>query len=118
MLDGHITKRQLLDLFDRLENRIKLLDNKNKALVQLFQAGGEFRPLADSCGVNRATIGRRLKKIAARITSDKFTQTIMNANDSKIMKERFINGKSVRQIAIETGLSRYKIGKMIKEVKN
>jgi len=118
MLDENITKRQLLDLFDRFETRIELLDDKGRALVRLFQAGGKFKPLADNCGVNQATIGRRLKKIAGRITNDKFVQAVVGSSTNKIIKEKLINRKSARQIAIETGMSKYKVWKMIKKAEN
>jgi hypothetical protein len=113
MLDGNITKRQLLDLFDQFETRTELLDDKSKALVRLFQAGGKFKPLADNCGVNQATIGRRLKKIAQRISDDKFIRSVVSRGGSKIVKEKLINRKSIRQIANEMGITKYKVRKIV-----
>jgi hypothetical protein len=118
MLDGNITKRQLLDLFDQFETRTELLDDKSKSLVRLFQTGGKFKPLADNCGVNQATIMRRLKKIAQRISDDKFIQAVVSSGGNKIVKEKFINKKSIRQIVNETGLTKYKVGKIINRMRD
>jgi len=118
MFDRNITKNQLLDTFDRMVGRIELLAGEQRAFVRLFQNIRDFRCIAQTAKMHEATVARRLKKIAQRISDDKFVSALTDNPNSKIIKEKFVNGKSVGQIANETGMTKYKVWKMIKKVKN
>lgn len=115
----NISKNELLDTFEKLAARVELLDEEQRLLIRLFQAGQSYRAIAIMAGANEATIARRLRKIVRRISDDRFIAALSSENTQelqmKILKEKFINGKTVRQIAKNTGLSKYEIRKIIKQ---
>ncbi|MFA6187135.1 MAG: hypothetical protein WC770_07995 [Phycisphaerae bacterium] len=115
MLDVNITKDELLDTFGRLAGRIELLVGEQKAFVRLFQSIGDFKCIAKAANVHEATVARRLRKIAQRISDDKFISALTDDAKIEVVKKKYVNGKSARQIAIETGMSKYKVWKMIKK---
>jgi len=109
-----MTKNELLDLLDRFAARAELLEERQQSLVRLFQSVQNFRTIAETAKVNEVTIARKLKRIAQRISSDAFISALTDNTNSEVVKKRFINGKSIRQIANETGLSSYEVRKIIK----
>lgn len=114
MFDRNLTKYHLLDTFDRLAGRIELLSSGQRAFVRLFQNVQDFRSIGQTARVHEATIARRLKKIAQRISDDKFISVMASNSDCKIVIGKFVNGKSIRQIAREMGITKYKVGKIVK----
>ncbi|MGD0785274.1 MAG: hypothetical protein ABR969_05620 [Sedimentisphaerales bacterium] len=118
-----ITKNELLNLFEKLVGRIDLLADQQKAFVRLFMNGQKFRTMAKSAAVSEATIARRLKKIARLISSDDFITALTKTNDlsteeMEIIKGHFVKGLSIKTIGKNTGLSRYKIKKIIIQMRN
>lgn len=115
----NISKNELLDTFEKLAVRVELLDEEQRLLIRLFQAGQSYKAIAVMAGANEATIARRLRKIVRRISDDRFITALSGENtqgqQAKILKERFVYGKTVRQIAKNTGLSKYEIRKIIKQ---
>lgn len=114
-----ITKKELLNLFDNTPGRIDMLPVKDRAFINLFMSAQNFRTIAINAGVHEATIARRLKKIADRIKNDSFIFAISNKKLSKlkieVLKDYFVNGMSMIQIAKNRKLSYYEVRKIIKE---
>ena len=118
-----ITKNELLNLFEKSAGRIDLLAEREKALVRLFMNSQKFRIMAKSAAISEATIARRLKKIARLISSDDFITALTKTNDlsteeMEIIKGHFVKGLSIKTIGKNTGLSRYKIKKIIIQMRN
>jgi predicted DNA-binding protein YlxM (UPF0122 family) len=116
-----IRKKELLGLLDRFSTRIDLLSDEQKMFVRLFLDAQNFRSIATMAGVNEATIARRLKKIADRISSNNFI-TALSQNSSitgekmEILKDYFVNALPMARIAKDRNLSRYRVRKIIKTV--
>jgi predicted DNA-binding protein YlxM (UPF0122 family) len=116
-----IRKKELLSLLDRFSTRIDLLSDEQKMFVRLFLDAQNFRSIATMAGVNEATIARRLKKIADRISSNNFI-TALSQNSSitgekmEILKDYFVNALPMARIAKDRNLSRYRVRKIIKTV--
>jgi len=112
-----LTKTELLTMFEKMLGRIDLLPGKEKAFVSLFLSSQQFRTLAKAAGVNEATIARRLKKIAERISNDMFiaalTQNKMKSIKTKILKDYFIYNIPMRQIALKNNLTYYEVRKTV-----
>ena len=118
-----ITKNELLNLFEKLVGRIDLLADQQKAFVRLFMNGQKFRTMAKSAAVSEATIARRLKKIARLISGNDFITALTKTNDLstdqiEIIRDHFINGTTIKAITNKTGLSRYKVNKIINQMRN
>jgi len=114
-------KKELLCLLDRFSTRIDLLSDEQKMFVRLFLDAQNFRSIATMAGVNEATIARRLKKIADRISSNNFI-TALSQNSSitgekmEILKDYFVNALPIARIAKDRNLSCYRVRKIIKTV--
>jgi predicted DNA-binding protein YlxM (UPF0122 family) len=118
-----ITKNELLNLFEKSAGRIDLLADQEKALVRLFMNSQKFRIMAKSAAVSEATIARRLKKIARLISSDNFITALTETNNLSteemgIIKDYFVNGLTMTDITKNKNLSRYKVKKIINQMRN
>jgi hypothetical protein len=118
-----ITKTELLNLFEKLMGRIDFLADQEKAFVRLFMNSQNFRTIAKSAAVSEATIARRLKKIARRISNNNFITALTQSNgtsadETEAIKDHFLNGTNIKTITKKTGLSRYKVNKTINQMRN
>ena len=118
-------KKELLNLFEKHAGRIDLLNGQQKAFVRLFLNGQKFRTLANTAGVHEATIARRLKRIALRISSNNFIAALAVISDAsefpektKIIKDYFLNGLSIKAISKNTGITHYRISRIIRQMRN
>jgi hypothetical protein len=119
-------KKELLDLFEKHAGRIDLLGEQQKTFVRLFMSGQKFRTIAKTAGVHEATIARRLKRIALRISSNHFISALAVTSDAssgypekiKIVKDHFLNGLSAKAISKNIGMSPYKVRKIIRQMRN
>lgn len=129
MAAENIKKKELLDIFEKFSTRVDLLPDKQRALVRLFLSSRKYSSLAKAAQVAQATIARRLKKNADRISGSNFIAALSDLGEPrrdgarnsslppekmKILKDYFVNGLSARTIAKNTGLSRRKVEKIIK----
>jgi DNA invertase Pin-like site-specific DNA recombinase len=122
MTVNNINKEELLGLFETFSTRVKMLPRQQRALVKLFLSNGTYSSIAKAAQLNVATIARRLKKIANRMSSDNFIAALlqdngMPAEKMKIIRDYFVNGLSINAIAKNAGLSRYEVKKIIRQGK-
>jgi Mor family transcriptional regulator len=114
-----IKKRALLDLLEQIPGRIEMLNEMDRAFVNLLLTGQKFRTIAQAAGVHEATIARRLKKIAARITSNNFVSALSQPNltpgKMQLLRDYFVDGNSMLKIAQKYKVSYYDVRKLIKE---
>ncbi len=114
-----IKKRALLDLLEQTPGRIELLNERDRAFVNLMLTGQKFRTIASAAGVHEATIARRLKKIAARITNNNFVCALSQKNITpmkmKVLRDYFVNGISMLKVAAKNKVSYHDVRKLIKE---
>jgi len=101
---------------------VKMLPRQQKALVKLFLSNGTYSSIAKAAQLNAATIARRLKRIANRMSSDNFIAALlqvdgMPAEKMRIIRDYFVNGLSINAIAKNAGLSRYEVKKIIRQGK-
>ncbi len=113
-------KEELLSLFEMHLARVEMLPKQQKAFVKLFLSSGEYSSIAKMAQLNAATVARRLKKIAHRISSDNFTFALtvnsdLTDKEMEIFRSYFVNGISVKAISENTRLSLYKVKKIIKK---
>jgi DNA invertase Pin-like site-specific DNA recombinase len=122
MTVNSISKEELLSLFETLSTRVEMLPRQQKAFVKLFLSNGKYSSIAKVAQLSVATIARRLKRIANRMSSDNFIAALlqddgMPAEKMKIIRDYFVNGLSINAIAKNAGLSRYEVRKIIRQGK-
>jgi DNA-binding Lrp family transcriptional regulator len=114
-----IKKRALLDLLEQSPGRIEMLNERNRAFVNLMLTWQNFRTIATAAGVHEATIARRLKKIAARITNNTFVCALSQRNltpqKMQILRDYFVDGFSMFTIAAKNHVGYHNVRNLIKE---
>lgn len=119
---GRITKRELLDLLEKIPGRIDMLPEMDKALIQLFLSSQKFRLIAIHAGVHEVTIMRRIKKIAQRINSNDFVNALSNPNlpadKLQILKDYFIANIPMYKIARKNNVSYYEVRTLVQSAGN
>ena len=120
MVIQNINKKELLNLFEKLSARIDMLPKPQKTFVRLFMNSQKYRPIAKTAGVHEATIARRLKKIAIRISNNNFITALSGENHlppekMEILKDYFVTNLAMIRIAKNRNMSCYKVRKIIKE---
>jgi len=110
------------DRIDLLRSRISLLAGKDKLLLTMhLENGNSFRQIAQLVGVNEASIGRRIRKIMRRLIDGEYITCLRNREkfteaELAIAKDYFLQGESIRKIAIKRELTYYSIRKTIKKI--
>lgn len=115
-----ISKKELLNVFEKLSSRIDMLSEQQKTFVRLFMSSQSFRRIAKTAGVHEATIARRLKRIAERIGNNDFIAVLsqngnLTGEEMEVLKDRFVNGMAVKTIAENRKMTCYRVKKIIKE---
>jgi DNA-binding Lrp family transcriptional regulator len=114
-----IKKRVLMDTLEQLPGRVEMLNERDRAFVNLLLTSQKFRTIARAAGVHEATVARRLKKIAARITGDNFINALSQRNITpakmQILRDYFVDGLSMFKIAAKHKNSYHKIRKFIRQ---
>jgi hypothetical protein len=112
-----IKKQDLLDILEQLPGRIEMLNDTDRAFVNLILAGQKFRTIARTAGVHEATVARRLKKIAMRITDNQFINSLshkhLTPKKMQILRDYFVDGWPMLRIAVRNNISYYKVRQII-----
>lgn len=105
-------------MIEKIPGRVELLNDKDRAFINLFLASQNFRNIASAAEVHEATIARRIKKIVQRISSNEFVKAISDRNltpvKRKILREHFIDGMPMIKIAKKNKISYCQVRKLIK----
>ncbi|OQA02550.1 MAG: hypothetical protein BWY69_01015 [Planctomycetes bacterium ADurb.Bin401] len=113
-----IRKRELLDLIEKIPGRVELLNDKDRAFINLFLASQSFRNIAAAAQVHEATVARRIKKIVKRISDNDFIIAISDRTltplERKVLREHCIDGLPMNRIAEKNKISYCQVRKLIK----
>jgi len=116
-----ISKNELLHILEKHSARVDMLPAGQRVFVTMFLNIRKFNMLARTAGVNEVTIARRLRKIIGRIISDNFLSALpqddLSEEKIEIIRSHFVNGLSVKSISKKTGISRYRVRKIIQQAR-
>lgn len=115
-----ISKNEILRLLEKHPARIDMLPAAQRAFVTLFLGTRKFNMLARTAGVNEVTAARKLRKIVSRIISNNFLTALskdLPKEKMEIIRCYFVQGLGIKSISEKTGLSRYRIRKIIRQLK-
>ena len=107
--------RDYRDYNERLQNRLSLLRGTDKILMKMhLENGYSFADLSRLAGVSQATISRRIKKIAERLTGKEINTYYMYRSDfdsgqRRIIKDHLRDGLSQREICNRRNITRYRV---------
>lgn len=111
----HNVNRGYRDFNEHLQNRLSLLRGTDKVLMKMhIENGYSFADLSRLSGVSQATISRRIKRIADRLSGSEIQAYYMHrsnfdADQKRIIKDRLRDGLSQREISKRRNISRYRV---------
>jgi predicted DNA-binding protein YlxM (UPF0122 family) len=109
---------------DLLRSRIYLLAGEDRLLMTMYlENGNSFRQMARLAGVSESSIGRRVRKIAKRLTNGAYITCLRNRDkftggEMATARDYFLQGLSIRKIAEKRDLTFYRVQETLKKIKN
>ncbi len=105
-------------MIEKIPGRVELLNDKDRAFINLFLASQSFRNIAAAAQVHEATVARRIKKIVKRISDNDFIIAISDRTltplERKVLREHCIDGLPMNRIAEKNKISYCQVRKLIK----
>ena len=111
-----VEMRQRMEI---LRERVRLLSGTDRVLMEMYlDKGNTFRQMAVLAGVSEAAIARRIRKIIKRLGDGAYVMCLGQAElfsreELAMVRDYFIRGLSLRQIAEEHGCSFYRARRTI-----
>jgi predicted DNA-binding protein YlxM (UPF0122 family) len=108
---------------DLLRSRIYLLTGKDRLMMTMYlENGNSFRQLARLAGVSESNITRRIHKITKRLIDGEYIMCLRNRDkftggEMATARDYFLQGLSIRKIAMERNLTHYRIQETLKKIK-
>ena len=115
-------RRQYRDRIDLLRSRVDLLSGKDKLLMTMYlKNGNSFRQMARLAGVNETTISRRIYRVTKRLVNGVYITCLRNRSkfsgvELLIAKDYFLEGLSIKKIAVKEGCSYYRVRETLKKI--
>lgn len=110
---------------DKLRSRIGYLGGADRALMEMyFENGCSIGQMSRVTGASEAAIARRVQAISARLNADEYVSAAefglggLNQHQRKLVREYFLQGKSIRDIASARRVSYYRIRSVLRRIEN
>ena len=107
---------------EQLRSRIKFLQPDERALMTLyFENNSGVTQLAMLLGKSQSSISRRIHKIIHRLSDNRFILSLQyrsrfSGYEISLIRERYIQGKPMSQIADSRGVTYYSIRQTFKKI--
>jgi len=108
---------------DLLRRRVSLLAGEDRLLMTMYlENGNSFRQMARLAGVSESSIGRRVRKIAKRLTNGAYITCLRNRDkftggEMATARDYFLQGLSIKKIATKRYLTYYRVQETLKKIK-
>jgi predicted DNA-binding protein YlxM (UPF0122 family) len=108
---------------DLLRGRVSLLAGEDRLLMTMYlENGNSFRQMARLAGVSESSIGRRVRKIAKRLTNGAYITCLRNRDkftgcEMATARDYFLQGLSIKKIATKRYLTYYRVQETLKKIK-
>ena len=117
-LSGQVSLAEIAterDIREALRSRVALLAGRDRALATMYLEGGSsFAQIAQLTGLRRSSVARRIRRIMERLHDETYLTCVRQRSrfteqELEIIRDHFVRGLSVRQIARERSLSYYRV---------
>jgi transposase-like protein len=108
---------------EKLQLRLYLLDGFERTLLELhINHNASYHRLSEITGKSQKYIARKLRSLIRRLQSEEYItilrhQGLFGPKILEIAYDRYLLGMSARSIAKKRNISRFKVGKMIRILK-
>lgn len=107
-----------------LKQQADLLTGVDRTLLVMYiQAGCSFYQLGRVTGMNRSSVGRRIRRIIRRL-SDRTYLSCMESRDRfsdremDVLRDHFIRGLSLARISRDSGLRYYRVRAIVEKARD
>jgi hypothetical protein len=111
------------DVIEVLRMRAHLLSGEDRALLEAhLEQGSSFRQIGRLMGLDRRTVGRRVRKIVQRLTDETYELCFGNHEDFNgreltVIRDHFIGGLSERRISRHRDVPRYRVRAILQKAR-
>ena len=111
-----------VDTVELVRQRLGFLKDKDRILLSMYYVDGcSFRRMAGLLRVNECNLSRRIRRLTRRLLSGQYVICLRNRRlfgpaELRIAKDYYVNGKTVGQIAANSGSSSYEVRKKIERI--
>ncbi len=119
-LQARALKRNQVEL---LRGRLNLLEGKEKVLMVMHvENGNSFRQIARLLGLNETTVARKIHRLGRRLVDSEYIGCLRNRDkltkgQMAVAKDYFLKGLSKREIAQKKRWSRYRVGRVVDDIR-
>jgi len=116
--------RILRDTADQLKPLVDLLIGDDKTLLLMYiQAGCSFQQLARLAGVNRSSVGRRIRRIVQRLSDPTYTLCLdsrwrFTDLEKAVIRDHFVRGLSLKRICRDHDLCYYRARAIVERARH
>lgn len=120
MLQARALKRDQVEL---MRGRLNLLEGKEKAMMVMHVENGiSFRQIARLLGLNESTVARKIHRIGRRLVNSEYIGCLRNRDkltkgQMAVARDYFMKGLSKREIAQKKCWSRYRIDRVVDDIR-
>ena len=111
------------DQIELLRGRLNLLDGREKVMMVMHvENGNSFRQIARLLGLHESTIARKIHRLSRRLVDSEYLGCLRNrdkltAGQMALARDYFLKGLSKREIAQKKHCSRYRVGRVVDEIR-
>jgi DNA-directed RNA polymerase specialized sigma24 family protein len=111
------------DSADLLTQQADLLTGVDRTLLILYiRAGCSFYQLGRVTGMNRSSVGRRIRRIIRRLSDRTYRACVENRQqfseqDMAVLRDHFIRGLSLAKISRDHGLRYYRVHAIVEKAR-
>ncbi len=119
-----LARRLKRDQVELLRGRLNLLDGREKVMMVMHvENGNSFRQIARLLGLSESTVARKIHRLGRRLVDSEYIGCFRNRDkltkgQMAIARDYFLKGLSKREIAQKKRWSRYRVGRVINDIRS
>ncbi len=126
---GNVSQQTLLsrslkrDQVELLRGRLNLLDGREKVMMVMHvENGNSFRQIARLLGLSESTVARKIHRLGRRLVDSEYIGCLRNRDkltkgQMAVARDYFLKGLSKREIAQKNRWSRYRVGRVVDDIR-
>ena len=115
-------RRGYADMVDLVRMRSDILNRADRVFLRMYlEKGSKVPEIAQLVGISEVTVARRIKRLVKRLLDGRYVACLRNQDklsrfERTIAREYFIDGLSVRKIALKRRITDYKVQKAVRSI--
>lgn len=117
-------RRQRREMVEALRRRVDLLRGRDRLLMKMYLENcNTIGQLARLSGRNPSSVYRRIRRLTRLLVDGEYIRCLKSREkfsrlELEIAREHFLDGKNYKEIAERHGLTRYRVGKIVRSIRS